>query len=399
VRQRAAGLNVVTLTPGCGYGDAGSEYIAGLSALGVPVTWTPTIANSAEVLNLEKSRRYLHESIRQDLLALWRRPLDCSAILVDIPPAHWHRYWRQAEPDLRPFTYIAWEVERLPDAWPAALNLYERVFVPSSFNQRALVAGGVTAAVDVVPHIAREVTPVFDGSSWGAIDDDDFVFYTIGAWTTRKAMEETIRAYLDAFSADERVALIVKTEPVNQVAYRGLPERQRRTASAHVAMVWFTLAQIMADYARPPKVHLVAKEISAREIDRLHTRGDCFISLTRSEGWGLGPFDAALFGNPVIITGWGGHLDYLGASYPFLVRYDLEATARSAPDGYHLNAEDVHWARADRRHASELMRLVFENRDWARSVARAPQPHLRASYASGRVCLHLARLMGFDVKR
>ncbi len=392
------GLQVVTLPPGCGYGDAASEYIAGLSALGVPVTWIPTNANSAKIGGLARCRRDLHESISQDLLALRRRPLECSAILVNVPPHHWHLYWRQAEPELRPFTYIAWEVERVPDEWPAALNLYERVFVPSRFNQRALVAGGVTAAVDVVPHVARDVAPVFGGPSWGAITDADFVFYTIGAWTSRKAMEETIRAYLDAFSADDRVALIVKTEPVNQVAYRALPERQRKTAPSHVAMVWLTLAQIMADYARPPKVHLVAEGISAREIDRLHTRGDCFISLTRSEGWGLGPFDAALFGNPVIITGWGGHLDYLGAGYPFLVRYDMEATAQSAPDGYHLNAKDAHWARADRRHASELMRLVFENRDWASSVARALQPQLRASYASGRVCRRLARLMGFDVE-
>jgi glycosyltransferase involved in cell wall biosynthesis len=387
----------VTLTPGCGYGDAGSEYIAGLGALGVPVTWSPTIANSAEVLGLEKSCRYLHDSISQDLLALWQRPLDCSAILVDIPPVYWHLYWRQAEPDLRPFTYIAWEIERVPDEWLAALNLYERVFVPSRFNQRALVAGGVTAVVDVVPHIARDVTPVFDGPSWGAVMDVDFVFYTIGAWTTRKAIEETIRAYLDAFDADDDVALIVKTEPVNQIAYRALPERERKTAPSHVAMVWFTLAQIMADYARPPKVHLVASGISAREIDRLHTRGDCFISLTRSEGWGLCPFDAALFGNPVIITGWGGHLDYLGAGYPFLVRYELEPTARSAPDGYHWHAENAHWARADRCRASELMRFVFENRDWASSVARTMQPQLRASYASARVCRRLAQLMDFDV--
>jgi hypothetical protein len=50
----------VTLTPGCGYGDAGCQPIAGLSALGVPVTWTPTVANSAEVLAFNKSRRDLH---------------------------------------------------------------------------------------------------------------------------------------------------------------------------------------------------------------------------------------------------------------------------------------------------------------------------------------------------
>ena len=80
------GLNVVTLTPGSGYGDAGCEYIAGLHALGVPVTWTPTMANSAERLGWDCSCRHLHESIREPLLALWRRPLACNAILVNIPP-------------------------------------------------------------------------------------------------------------------------------------------------------------------------------------------------------------------------------------------------------------------------------------------------------------------------
>ncbi len=173
---RPQGLNVVTLPPGGGYGDAGSQYIAGLHALGVPVTWTPTIANSAKVFELAEGRCDLHQSISEDLSALWRQPLDCSAILVDIPPASWHPHWRQTEPDLRPYTYIAWEIDRLPDDWPAALNLYQRVFVPSTFNQRTLIAEGVTATVDVVPHIAREVTPVFGGAPWGNVNDDDFVF-------------------------------------------------------------------------------------------------------------------------------------------------------------------------------------------------------------------------------
>ena len=395
---RPQGLNVVTLPPGGGYGDAGSQYIAGLHALGVPVTWTPTIANSAEVLGLTKSRRDLHPSISEDLSALWRRPLDCSAILVNIPPASWNLHWRRTEPDLRPYTYITWEIERLPDDWLAALNPYERIFVPSTFNQRTLIAEGVTAAVDVVPHIARDVTPVFGGPPWGIVTDDDFVFYTIGTWTTRKAMEETIRAYLDAFDGNDKVALIVKTDPVNEIACHAPPKGQRGSAPSHVAMVWWTLARIVAGYANPAKVHLVADRVSAREIDRLHTRGHCFVSLTRSEGWGLGPFDAALFGNPVVVTGWGGHLDYLTADYPLLVRHELEPMVKSAPDGNYKRVYDAHWARADQRHASELMRLVFENRDWASSTARELQPRLQAQYASKRICRHLARLMGFAVE-
>ncbi len=249
------GLKFVTLTPGCGYGDAGCQQIAGLKALGVPVSWTPTVANSAEVLAYKKSRRDLQDSIRDEVLALWRKPLACDSIMVNIPPTYWHHYWQRAEPDLRLFTYIAWEVEKVPPDWVPALNLYEQVFVPSTFNRSALVAAGVTSEVNVVPHVAREVKPVRAVDPWGSIDEHDFVFYTIGTWTTRKAMEDTVRAYLDAFTSDDAVALIIKTEPVDQMVYQLLPEEKRKTEPPHVAMVWWTLTQILKDYPRPAKVH------------------------------------------------------------------------------------------------------------------------------------------------
>lgn len=394
---RPHGLNVVTLTPGGGYGDAGAAYVAGLHALGVPVTWTPTVANSATRMRLEQSVRNAHGSITEDLRKLWQRQLACDAMLIHIPPFHGHLHWRQAEPNLRPFAYIAWEVEQVPDDWLPALNIYERVFVPSTFNRRALVGGGITAHVDVVPHVAREVASVHGGAPWGAVDDEDFVFYTIGSWITRKAMEQTICAYLDAFDGNDPVALIVKTDPMDQIACYALSRQQNGPVPKHHGMVWWRVAQILARYSNPAKLHLVAEHIPFHDIDRLHTRADCFISLTHSEGWGLGPFDAGLFGNPVIVTGWGGHLDYLGADYPLLVDYELEQTAKSPPDGCYLHSTDAYWARADPHHAGELMRMVYEDQDRARAIGLSLQPHLRDRYAPDRVCRELARLMGYAV--
>lgn len=43
----------------------------------------------------------------------------------------------------------------------------------------------------------------------------------------------------------------------------------------------------------------------------LHARGECFVSLTHGEGWGIPAFDACACGNPVVITGWGGQLEHL----------------------------------------------------------------------------------------
>ena len=393
------GLKAVTQAPGYGYGDAASEYLAGLDALGVPVTWYPTVANRADPVAYEDCTRLLHDAIKPDVLALWQRPLDCSALLVNVPPYRLHHHWRRQEPDLRAFAAVAWEVETVPETWPDALNPYEAVFVPSTFNRRALTGGGTTAPVEVVPHVARRADPVPGGPAWGQVAEDDFVFYTIGAWTTRKAMDATVRAYLEAFDGSDKVALIVKTDPVDQIALRALPKDERAQGPPTSAMVWWSLSQILADYANPAKVHLIAEAISARDIDRLHTRGDCFVSLSHSEGWGLGSFDAALFGNPVVMTGWGGQLDYLGDDYPFLVRYDLKPTADWPADGGFLQAPDVHWAEADRRHAGELMREVFEKQARAAALARDLAPRLRARFSPETVCRRLAELMGFAVER
>jgi len=141
----------------------------------------------------------------------------------------------------------------------------------------------------------------------------------------------------------------------------------------------------------------IAKVLSPGEIDRLHTRSDCFISLTRSKGWGLSPFDATLFGNPVVITGWGGQLNYLGDEYAYLVRCTMEETAKSPPDGYYLQSKDALWARADRAHASKLMRFVFENREAAKDIAQDVQSSIRARYGAERISRRFAPLMGVDV--
>ncbi len=390
------GLNVVTLTPGCGYGDAACQYIAGLHRLGVPVTWTPTITGSISDRTREKFRLLLQADIAEDLMNLLWRPLDCSTMLIDIPPYNWQQHWREKQPGLRPFTYITWEVEQVPQDWIPVLNTYERIFVPSMFNQRALTAAGITAQVDVVPHVARKTSSSSQATAYGDVNDEDFVFYTIGSWTSRKAMEDTVRAYLDAFNRDDKVALIVKTDRIDQMAHRALPEAQRQTALPDSVMVWWTLARILASYPNPAKIHLIAKRVPAMDVDGLHRRGDCFVSLTRSEGWGLGAFDAALHGNPAIVTGWGGHLDYLGEDFPFLLRYEMEQVSRTPADGFFSHVGDAFWARADRHHAAEVMRSAYESRDQTKSVGLDLQHRLAETYAAEKVCRRLANLMGYS---
>jgi len=107
------------------------------------------------------------------------------------------------------------------------------------------------------------------------------------------------------------------------------------------------------------------------------------------------PVDAGLFGKPSVITGWGGQLDYLSPSYPFLVRYQLEEVIADLPDL--PNPFPLAWARADRAHASERMRWVYEHREQARQVGADLAADLARRFAPKLVCARLAGLLGFEV--
>ena len=69
---------------------------------------------------------------------------------------------------------------------------------------------------------------------------------------------------------------------------------------------------------------MIADEgLSDGEMLALHERGDCFVSLARTEGWGLGTFDAARLGKPVVTTDYGGQLDFLDPALAWLAPHSM----------------------------------------------------------------------------
>ena len=389
------GIYAVTLLPGTGYGDAACEYLATLKALGYQLSWNPVIAHRSERATLY-DRHLFPNALAQDLLPLLHREIPCKTLLAHVPPAPWTPYLRGGPPVDRAYSYIAWEVARVPDAWHRALEAYEKIFVPSTFTRDALLEAGLNAPLKVIPHIWHPPRTPQGAPPWAAVTDGRFVFYTIGTWTTRKALEETVRAYLETFTEDDEVVLVVKTEAIDQMTWHRLDQSGRYKSPPPPAMVWWRMAQILGDYAKPAKVHLVAERVPVETVEWLHARGNCYLSLAHSEGWGLGAFGAALAGTPVVITGWGGQIDYLGQNYPLLVRYELEASADAGPDRDFDQAPGAVWARADRSHANALMRQVAEDPAPLTARARELGRELRRRYAPEKIGRQLAKEMGLS---
>jgi len=115
---------------------------------------------------------------------------------------------------------------------------------------------------------------------------------------------------------------------------------------------------IAAETGRPPApVAVIAADgIAGRLIDALHATGDCFVSLTHGEGWGMGAFDAAALGKPVLITGYGGPAEYLGPDYPGLLEYTMvPVSGWSAEASFRLPQR---WAQVNPVEAGRAMRRM-----------------------------------------
>jgi glycosyltransferase involved in cell wall biosynthesis len=93
------------------------------------------------------------------------------------------------------------------------------------------------------------------------------------------------------------------------------------------------------------------------ELQGLMVAADCYVSLHRSEGFGLGIAEAMGLGKPVIATAYSGPADLMTPENSFCVNYRVVRIERDR--GPYLKG--LSWADPDLEHASQLMRQVVEN--------------------------------------
>ena len=169
-----------------------------------------------------------------------------------------------------------WETDRLPRHWVPLLNDVDRVVVPTEWNRAVFETSGVTTPVFVVPHVVCD--PVAgDGGAALDLPADLVVFYTISRWCQRKQPAVDLQAFLEAFTIDDPVALVIKTIPFTTFE----PSADWAGDSSLLGTTVLEVARIIRSYPRPPLVRVEVADWTAERIAGLHTRGDCFISMSR----------------------------------------------------------------------------------------------------------------------
>jgi glycosyltransferase involved in cell wall biosynthesis len=111
-------------------------------------------------------------------------------------------------------------------------------------------------------------------------------------------------------------------------------------------------------------VHLIDGSYTHQETLGLLNSCDAYVSLHRSEGFGLTMAEAMLMGKPVVATGYSGNLDFMNPSNSLLVGYDLVPITRDTQ----FYAKGNRWAEPSIEDAAQKMRWLFDHQTEARAL-------------------------------
>jgi glycosyltransferase involved in cell wall biosynthesis len=248
--------------------------------------------------------------------------------------------------------YWAWELSEFPEEWAPAFGYANEIWTPSQFT-RDSVASCSPVPVKVVPHSLDpnlKADPQVDRAKFG-LRQDTFVFlffFDFHSFLERKNPLGLIEAYKNAFGGRSDVQLVIK--------------------SAHSAEHKAELA-LLQHACSGANISIMDAVMTRQDKEELMAAANCYISLHRSEGFGLTLAEAMMLGKPVIATAYSGNLDFMSDDNSFLVSYKLIAIDRT----HGPYKAGYHWADPDLDYAVDLMRHVEMDRGAAAEVGRKGQ--------------------------
>jgi glycosyltransferase involved in cell wall biosynthesis len=262
-----------------------------------------------------------------------------------------------------------WEIARFPDSWRDRFNDLQEIWVGSSFVHEAVAAVSPVPVVKMGVPIVLQPPSAVTRAELG-LPEGKFIFlfaFDMLSIPDRKNPLDCIAAYRHAFEPLFRdTHLVIKA---NHLHY--FPDWQVKLRR-EVQAVQGSLIEATLDRTR---------------LNALFQLADAYVSLHRSEGFGLTLAESMRMGKPVIATDYSGNRDFLTGSNGFPVRYTL---VQLEHDYGPYQADNV-WAQPDVEHAASLMRYVLDHPDESGCRAQQAMYDIEAMYGAQAIATRITQ--------
>ena len=317
-----------------GYGGGGVDILRALTSAGI-------------VADVDQRLGVNHSGLHLDAIAQLERhtPIPRVQLLHTVPD----NFTRATSPVTIGWTM--WETTHTPDGtrgpwgnWADLINQNcNHLFVPSKHSQQTFIDNGVTVPSDVINY-------GIDTAEWPStprVKDGIFRVVQYGDLTTRKGVFEAVEAFQRAFPNETDVQLHLKTQQGRLGAGNfGIPEFRDKRIVIHNA-TW-----------------------SRSQLRDFLASAQAFIWLSRGEGFGLPPLQAAASGLPVVMSTHTGMAEYYKPRYFYGVN---SPTSSAAPLG-------GTWFEPDVEEAAAHLRSIYDDYATAERKAKAAAAYVARDF-------------------
>ncbi len=243
--------------------------------------------------------------------------------------------------------YWVWELSDFPEDWTDRFQYFDEIWTASHFCADSISKASPLPVIRIPHSITMSGMESRKRSDFG-MEESSYTFlfiFDLLSYFERKNPLALIKAFKMAFQPHENVQLVLKcsSSEWNPPALEKIHESLQGCRA------------ILIDNVLPKA-----------ELNSLIDLSDCYVSLHRSEGFGLPLAEAMYLGKPVIATAYSGNMDFMNVNNSFLVKYKF---AEIEKDVGPYKAGSM-WAEPDVNHAAELMRYVYEHQEASAEIGK-----------------------------
>lgn len=284
--------------------------------------------------------------------------------LVCINPDQIHVFAEQVGPDFWNGRYNIglwfWEVEDFPASLQHAFNYVDEIWVASDFMRQTFLRVSAKPVFKYrLPVMVPTVDPSMTRSQLGLPAEFVFLFsFDFLSVLERKNPLGLIEAFRRAFKPGEGPRLVLKT--ING------DKRTLEVEKLKYAIRGRSDILLMDGY------------LPAVENASVAAMADCYVSLHRSEGFGLTIAEAMVLGKPAIATAYSGNLEFMTEENSYLCP---ARRSEVGPEREPYPAES-HWSEPDLAAAANLLRRVYADREEAQARGARAAADLRSTHSA-----------------
>jgi len=296
-----------------------------------------------------------------------RVPDDAPKVYGMTAPLHydWSRY---------KMLFTMMETRRLHEDYAIRCNCADEIVVPSRWCRDVFQESGVKRPISVVP-LGVDTKTFKPGVEPIAFSRNlrEFVFLAVFGWSLRKGYDVLLKAYFEEFTDDEPVTLLLSTR-----YYGSTDESKKQVIRDEIAKI-----RSLTSNRKQPHLAFFGDVLSDEMMPRLFAAADCYVLISRGEGFGLPWLQAGACGIPCIASRYSGQTDFLDDSNSYLVDVDGFRSAEKELawiSYFYENAEFPIFGPESVEQTRHLMRHVYENQQEAKAKGELLRQRILKEY-------------------